>query len=584
MLLIALLSLIFSGLTVSPELYSLVRAPQYWIPLNSHPITVGDDYHYFAILNRLSNLRLKNRKFGFAFEQPARANVTQTLPQLLNLVPFSIGQALLDKRFGLLLVRLFNRFAFFFSCALVSEQVAIRFFENNPKQFIVSASGLFLYLLFPGPFTLNTRRSLLRNLSNPQFIFEKNRTSDLSRAYVLETVLPIYLFSTYLLLRYSHIHNLFIGLAIFLSIFNLLAYPPLGLVYLFQAFSIAILSSFQVTDMLPIILFGVLFLFLLDRYIRGDSYGQETYTVKNLPRAGIKLTKWNLAEVALVIFAVMFFLVLNLQFGEFTGLIGILIIFDLTSHHNFSRIWFRGAAPVFQLYSLTFFLSSIYGFTKFGFFALSAFFFALLIYFYIRQSRVLYDIGYFSVIPEYRDIFKLLIQKSVGSQPVLLVSNDTEILKLASIYSCHHVYGLHHGLSQNNFEDQLVIMANTYIFLGLSFDQFQSDFTFPFDYFDYLNLRRTKFSYPVPYGISSFCKQMFATYSIFNEEISNRGYLLDRKWTSAFDLELKRIWDSASVNDILRIGDSNRLKIERVLRNDDLESSSFSIYRNPNAQ
>lgn len=576
---VALISLVFSCVTIFPELYSWLRAPRYWIPLNSQPIAVGDDYHYFTVLSRLSNRLSINENTNFFFEQPARANISQWLPQIFNLIPYRIGSALLDKRLGLLLVRLFDRFAFFFSSALVAEQIGLRFFGQRPPNLILVATGLFLYLLFPGPFSLNTRKSLLRNISNAQFIFEKNRTSDISRAYVLETVLPIFLLSTYLLLRYSDFHNLFLGIAIFSVILNLLAYPPLGIVYLVQTSSISILFGYSVIFILPVFLIGISFLFFLDRYIRGDAYGRETYTVSNLPRAGINLTKWNLSEVSIVVSSVLLCLNFNHRFGFFISLIGAFIVFDLTSHHNFSRIWFRGAAAVFQLYASIVLISCCYSFSSYGMYFLAAICFGSFLYFYVRQSQVLHKIGYFYVLQEYHSIFELIVQKAVGQSKILLVSNDTEILKLASIYSNHHVYGLHHGLTQNNYESQLELMANSYSLLGLEFQQFHSDFTFNFDYFDYLNRRKESFSFPEPYGISSFNKQMFATYSIFSEELSKAGFLVDRKWTSAFDLKLRLIWDSATLDDILgNIGKSG-LNIERILRNDDLESKSFSINR-----
>jgi len=579
---VAFLSLLVSGVTILPELHSLAKNHRYWLPLNTHPMTVGDDYHYFTILNRLTLKKLKARRFNFQFEVPARANITQLIPQLFNLIPFIVGVILLDRRLGLLFVRLFDRFMFFFSCVLVSNQIWITFLDYSPSKFLLFANGLLLFLLFPGPLSFNTRQSLIRNLSNDNFIFEKNRTSDLSRAYVLETVLPIYLVSTYYLFRFSDNHSSFVAVALILTILNLLAYPPLGIVFLCQTLSLATLFKIPILVLIPVAVIAFIFLVFLDRYIRGDAYGSETYTISNLPFAGIKFAKWNSLQLLLTAVPILSIVFFHPRFAQFLGSIAIFIIFDLTSHHNFSRIWFRGASPVFQLYFLVYVMYLLCLLSNLYVLALMVVMFIFLLYFYARQSKILNQIGYFYIAPEYRGVFELLTQTSIRGQSVLIVSNDTEVLKLAALYSCHHVHGLHHGLSKNDYESQLKLLANTYRFLSIPYRQFQADLTVDFDYFAYLNLKKTEFSFPNTYEVNSFCKQMFATYSIFSEEMSNLGYLVGRKWTHDFDAKLKQIWDSTREDDILLTTQDESLRIEQILRTDDRESNTFSINHNSN--
>lgn len=576
------LSMLLAFITILPEIYSASKSKDFWMPINALPIMVGDDYHYFSILNRLHSRVFSRDKHCQLVGTSSNANRSQMLPQLINLIPFALGSSILDARFGILLVRFSNRASFFLSSALLSESVCSIYLGLNIPDWVHSLQGLLLYLAFPGPITLHFRKSLIRNLKNQFFVFEKNRTSDINRAYVLETVLPILIASVaWIIINVDNTPKFFIIFSVVLLV-NILAYPPVGVAFLSQSIAIFLYNGYPKTQIIAFLILGTILLLAVQRYIQGDSYGKETYVESKLVKYGFFISKWACAEI-LVISA--FFVGTFIFLGDVAFLalgVGVLSLFNLTTHHNLSRIWYRGGAPLFQLYSTIIVISVIYSSSSSLVFLLYALAIVFLIYFYTRQAKILLKVSYFFIPDEYQHLTEIIFNNTKESRDITVLSNDSEFLKLLAIYSKVCAVGSHHGLNNNDFIRQLELAAATYKLLDLEIEQFQRDHTCFFNYFDFLDQRSSSFNLPKKYQVFSHSRQMFDTYYLFSEFLSLNGYYRNGKFTDKFVAKLSYIWNSASVTDIVQFLLNNENNLVKVLRCDDESRNSFSIRCNTN--
>lgn len=581
MLLLIVLSILLGLVTILPEVYSAYKFRKFWLPVNALPIMVGDDYHYFSILNRLhSKFSIRGRKNNL-FSTFSRANKSQMIPQLINLIPFAIGTKLLDARFGILLVRFTNRVSLFVFSAILSEIVCAEYLNIHVPLWNHLVQGLLLYLVFPGPVTLHIRKSLLGNLANSHFIFEKNRTSDINRAYVLETVLPLFIASVAWVITNFSDNSKFVAIFMVLLVVNILAYPPIGVAFLSQSISIFIFNDYSKWQIAVFAILGSILLLSIQKYIQSDSYGKETYSENKLSRFGFFLGKWACAEVLVnFVFLVFVFLI----FGEVVSLafgVTILSLFNLTTHHNLSRIWYRGGAPISQFYSIIFLVSLISSLSRLIFFLVFGFAVFALVFFYTRQTKILFRESYFAIPKEYQSLNKFIFNNSRAMRNLTIVSNDSEFLKLLSIYSKLETVGTHHGLNDNDFKAQLELAATSYILLGLDFQQFRKDHTFNFNYFDFLAQRSYSFNLPKKYHIFAHSRQMFDSYYLFNDFLLVNGYFYNGKFSHKYVENLSDIWKSVAVADtVLLLEKKNNLV--KVLRCDDEPRNAFSISCNTN--
>jgi hypothetical protein len=219
--------------------------------------------------------------------------------------------------------------------------------------------------------------------------------------------------------------------------------------------------------------------------------------------------------------------------------------------------------------------------SRFLFFLVFGFAVFALVFFYTRQTKILFRESYFAFPKEYQSLNKLIFDNSRAMRNLTIVSNDSEFLKLLSIYSKLETVGTHHGLNDNDFKAQLELAATSYILLGLDFQQFRKDHTFNFNYFDFLAQRSYSFNLPKKYHIFAHSRQMFDSYYLFNDFLLVNGYFYNGKFSHKYVENLSEIWKSVAVADtVLLLEKKNNLV--KVLRCDDEPRNAFSISCNTN--
>ena len=221
--LIILTAFIFALLIESPLIYARLKNKNSWVPVNSPPWMLGDDYYYYSILNELHkkffNKKLKTSSLSIFI-------AFQYFGYLINLIPYHLGYLIEDKRLGVLFVKLWNRAFLFVSILICSQQVQYLLdYKFSFEKLIVIF--LLYFFFYPGPISLlSIRNGIAFNVFNPKHMFNMAHTNDLTRGMHSETTAPLLLMLTGLTLNalsqnpeYLHFYILVFSLILFFQYF-----------------------------------------------------------------------------------------------------------------------------------------------------------------------------------------------------------------------------------------------------------------------------------------------------------------------------------------------------------------------------
>lgn len=268
---------ILSLITHLPDLYSLYKNKKQWIPINFPPYLLGDDYHYFSILNfihrRFLNLFFK---YNLSFPKLTATSKFQFFGFLFNLPAYHLGFLFRDRRYGVLFVRIWNNICLGISFFLLISVIANLLLVENDILYKALASYIAFLLFYPGPLR---RQSIILNLWKNDHIQKYEHANDLFRGMFSSTTAPLYLLSSSLLI-YSHsIHysdpiiNLIVILLIPVLFF---VYLPISVVYVGMVMLSNLFSQnftaliFSITILITLIFF---YTFLIKR----DEVGKELF-------------------------------------------------------------------------------------------------------------------------------------------------------------------------------------------------------------------------------------------------------------------------------------------------------------------
>jgi hypothetical protein len=188
---IIIFSLLVALITLAPEIYALAKSPDEWIPANSPPYMIGDEYHYLSLLNNVHR-RFLNLLYGTNLVvPPLSANSKfQYFGYLFNLIPYHIGYLIVDRRVGVLLVRLSNRFLLGISSVAFS-MLLYELIGIEAKTDLLLLTYILFFLLFPGPVGLQFTSSIAFQLRNRRHVYDRANANDLTRPMFSETTGPL---------------------------------------------------------------------------------------------------------------------------------------------------------------------------------------------------------------------------------------------------------------------------------------------------------------------------------------------------------------------------------------------------------
>ena len=109
-------AIVVSILIEAPLVYARLKDKERWVPINSAPWMIGDDFYYYSFLNLHHKKILKRfyKKYHNIYIRSApSSNKFQLAGVVLNMLPYHLGWMLEDKRLGVLFVKIWNRFFYF---------------------------------------------------------------------------------------------------------------------------------------------------------------------------------------------------------------------------------------------------------------------------------------------------------------------------------------------------------------------------------------------------------------------------------------------------------------------------------------
>lgn len=328
-----LAALIFAGIACMPDLYSLFQNLHSWVPVNSYPYSIGDDYYYFSILNAINHNFFSLPRDPLFPEFIAKMDTTTLLAYVCMLPFYKIGTFLVDQRFGILFVRLAMAAFFYLSAHYLIN--AIR--KSRTSDMITTANWglafenhaliIWIFLLLPKVsriFQYPIHDSFFRHISvilQPILVFQNSSFNFFTRAMNASVTAPLFLFSLTVLLwlfgpKSKKNLNLDFTVPTLIFIFFCFLRLPQALVFLFLSFLLLLdryrseLFTVHWKKMLPATLALLVIPLALDKYMFTNEVSQQVVAVEFAnPFAGL-----SLSDIFLTVFKALSVFLIPLSF------------------------------------------------------------------------------------------------------------------------------------------------------------------------------------------------------------------------------------------------------------------------------
>lgn len=239
--LIVFFSLFFTFLINLPDIYCIIADVNRWVPVNTPPLAIGDEYHYFSVLKMMAF----GGYYGIPYDQLSGIlflEFSRIIPYILNLPIYYLGSVWFDTRYGVLFVRIFDALLLYFAMYYFIQTInRLNGWKNNIFLSITS-----IFLIFYGFHGLNIfflQKNIFFALENfytffgyimtENFIYNNSTINDLSRAIIASTTAPIILFMLSLRLQIKKI-----SLILFITILLILSFTSLPFAIAFGLISI----------------------------------------------------------------------------------------------------------------------------------------------------------------------------------------------------------------------------------------------------------------------------------------------------------------------------------------------------------
>lgn len=538
--------------TIAPEFYAMAKAPARWIPINSPPFSMGDDYHYFSLLNNVHR-RLINRIYGSHLTvSPLSANSKfQLFGYLFNLIPYHFGYLVADRRLGIVFVRLWNRFLLGFSVSIFSI-LLYKSVDIVPRTEVVLMTYLIFFLLFPGPFGLGILASILRQLGNRRHIYDRANANDLTRAMFSETTGPLLIIACTLLLvpvsKESSTGIVCIELLFVVILF--FHYLPAALVYSFLLFLVLIGNQFIFFAILcSALTLGLVFVYF--HLVSRDEIGKEVFAHTDGGRI-FTVNRFQLFNAFIVVFCAVATIFLLPKIAKSATVLillgaGFFVLTNFFVKHQAGRFWDRAAIIPFQIIATVSSLAIIVPMLTGGISVLLICTLSVtLFYYYYRQSIFLYE-SQATVLPRglefIRDVCTPNIESNVGRSRIV-ATNSIVCAYCIDMFSGDESLLRNYSIQPHGYKKNLVSICSNFKILGMEYKTFESFMTSKVGYPDW------QFSRPFEQGteIAARCYahtiQFSATNREYNMALVTEGMYLRGGWSDQYRALLRATWDS----------------------------------------
>lgn len=541
---IALLALTFSFITVLPEVVSLIKHKVKFSPIMPPPNQIGDDYHYFTLLNVLSNKVLgylcKNK--GFSDIEMPKIIYTQIFGHILNLPAFILGMLIKDKRIGVILVRVWNRFLQAVTAVFLGRELS-EYMQISISDYQSLIAYLITFLVFP---LSNIKRSIIFNLWNGRHIFQNGYSNEMTRAMFSETVTPYLFLGIYASLLYLNKDVLwfsFILQSIMIVFLAFIYFPAAISLYVFQ--NVIFFFHFEYEIIITNLILVILLYFIQKKLIRNNP------VTKSLIRIKINLKKINIKDIRKTIFlgtlpALYFWLSGIFNKIHIENLLVILVgialpvIFTLPLGSHLGRIWGRSGEILYNFFIILVVLNVLINNLRDDQFSivLGVVVFAALTLYQIYQNNYTLRYNVMKLDDEEYERLKKIFEsgKNCVSTDSLQVANH---LNLYTNIKCA-LRDL--GTQNNNYEENIRSFVKNFLKCDWSEQKIIDVLTKNIDYKNWTPQR------PIAYGTKIWTEsyihtiQYWMTNREYNAELKERGlHDEDWGWTKTYEILIKKV-------------------------------------------
>ena len=539
--LVLIFAMVVSILIELPLIYARLLDKKRWVPINSAPRMIGDDFYYYSFLNLYHKKFLKRfyKKYQHIYIRRVPTPITfQLAGVILNMIPYHLGWMLEDKRLAVLFVKIWNRFLLFISiyCCAFSIFGLLGSTMGTPEYFCLS---LLFFAIYPGPLSLS-RNGLLWNSFNNKHLFDFAQVNDLTRGMHSETTVPILFFAIASLLSSVGMPQITIVMGIF-SIILYFQYFPAFIVFGLLSVTILVYCYFFVA---AILIGSVLVLMALYYvYVLSKCKVSSELIVHDDDGKLFRFGKRSSVEF-LIISAVCLAIYFHYKNPTLTMLVSIPSLFFLTNFlfkHQLSRFWDRGATSLVQLITASVCVKEISAYNSIYVYIMSVLLLCVIILYFSRNTLFLW--GKYST--------KVIDEAAVNSlemnstSDLVYVTDNLELASYIDLYTNDRPLLLNFMLQTKGYKDHLFDICLNYKYLGYNLEAFLEFLTGPAGEWRSLEARENiDVSYTFRHEV-----QYLSTCYLFNHKIIIDGMFVDRKWSSEYVLLLKDTWESVLIGD-----------------------------------
>lgn len=550
----ATFSLAISLVSVSPELYAYYKNKEAWLPVNLPPYMIGDDYHYFTLLNFIHR-RFLNYFYGFSLEYPPLTvnSRFQLFGFLFNLIPYHVGYLLVDRRFGVLLVRLWNRFllgiSFYFLYGVISTATG----NQSPHLLEIIASLLVFLMLYPGPLNIGIRSSIFFNFYKKDHIYKQSNSNDLFRAMFSETTAPIFLASVAFLIHVNELRTIpesSISTIIFLVGVLFFHYPPASIVFSAAVFLLGILKSNIVIPSLSLAVTACLLISYM-YFLRKDHVGRELFVhddsgkILNLGFRNVIFVLCTILPSSSI--GLLLAIFVDLFMGLAIFIFGIFSIGRLLKKHQLSRFFDRGSAIPLQAVAII--LIFQYDVFKFAdHYSLALIFFAMLLWYFLVQSVFLFS--KFSTTLDRVTFEKIRLNNIfLKTDKSRVIATDSPVVGgLIDLFSSHTSLLRNYSVQPYGYLNHIDSICLNFKLLNYSFERFKDIACARVEGSDWLSFRSLSDNNNAIDACYRYSIQFIATYKDFNQKIiDDENYTKSGAWTKKFETLLSQKYEICDV-------------------------------------
>ena len=539
------LSLIFSIIIESPLIYARIKDKNSWVPINSPPWMLGDDYYFYSILNefhkRVLSLKFKTIKTTvFSYQ-----TIYQFSGYFLNLIPYHLGYIFEDKRLGVLFTKLWNRMFLFLSVVFFSTQIL------NILGHVVSTEKLILifllyFLLYPGPISwsfIRLKRDIFSNIFNSKHIFHYSHANDLTRGQTETTASLLILFlgiTLNLHLNNSDHMSLYISIFMFVLFFQ---YFPSFIVFSFINIVLLIFMKYYNLSIFFALLSCCLSLFYIKVISKHPGVASELYS--NNDRKIIFNKRIGSFLEIISVFISAFLLAINMNNHFLAIMLTSSSIFVLT--HLFSiqplnllnRFWQRGALYIFQLLIIIIIVEFLARYSETTlYFAIFLILIILAVYFF-NNTKYLYKIGS-TRIPKKINMTKISKIFDPNYYGVSYVSSSVELSYYINLYTNNNAVLKNFIIQKHGYKRHLKDIC--YNFKAIGYDLAEVIKLLTSKSPDWRPLKaRENITEDYPYFHEL---QFIACNYLYNQKIIEDGMYENYIWTQKYKDLIKNIWYS----------------------------------------